>query len=74
MISYNTSLKALVVILLLKLPVLCSDPVAPNCEANLSNEQVGIVFEWDEFAERAFGDNFRSGRYFLRYRKYSFPY
>ncbi len=50
------------------------DPLAPSCEASLSPVQAGIVMEWDNYSTRDFGDGFRSGKYFLRARKYSFPY
>jgi len=50
------------------------DPLAPSCEANLSPIQAGIVMEWDNYSTSDFGNDFRSGKYFLRARKYSFPY
>ena len=46
------------------------DPLAPSCEASLSPIQAGIVMEWANYST----DDFRSGKYFLRARKYSFPY
>jgi len=60
--------------LLLTIIVFAFDPVAPNLEANLSSRQIGIVFEWENYATKVFDKNFRTGNYFLRYRKYSFPY
>jgi len=55
-------------------PLFAFDPVAPNLEADLSSRQLGIVFEWENYATKIFDTNFRTGNYFLRYRKYSFPY
>ncbi|MEA2081808.1 MAG: hypothetical protein U9O97_03630 [Elusimicrobiota bacterium] len=54
--------------------VFAQDPLAPSCEASLSPVQAGIVMEWDNYSKSAFGNDFRSGKYFLRLRKYSFPY
>ncbi|MBA3066075.1 hypothetical protein KJ633_07405 [bacterium] len=50
------------------------DPLAPSCESRLSPVQAGIVMEWNNYSSRDFGSGFRSGKYFLRARKYSFPY
>ncbi|MCD6413467.1 MAG: hypothetical protein J7L54_04920 [Elusimicrobia bacterium] len=50
------------------------DPVAPTSEANLTSRQIGVVFEWNDFDENFLGFPFKNGRYFLRYRRYKFPY
>ncbi|GEM_PF-3144174 len=50
------------------------DPLSPSCETNLSPVQAGIVMQWENYSRSAFGNDFRSGKYFVRVRKYSFPY
>ena len=53
---------------------LCMDPVSPMCESNLSPSQIGLVFDWNNYSPNVFSRKYRSGRYFVRYRKYSYPY
>jgi len=50
------------------------DPLSPACEANLSPIQAGLVMQWENYSKSVFGSDFRSGKYFVRARKYSFPY
>jgi len=61
-------------IFLLPARLFSMDPVSPNCEANFSNRQVGIFFDWSNFDEDVLGFKFKNGRYFFRYRRYSYPY
>lgn len=61
-------------IFLLPARLFSMEPVSPNCEANLSNRQLGIFFDWSNFNKDVLGFKYKNGRYFLRYRRYSFPY